>query len=82
MQAMQCFTGCRQVLLCLVSTGRSVSQQYAAARDEARNHARVRNAYFQQVRHQQVLAWGSTRPRPASYQHPCPRDLITFTAKP
>jgi hypothetical protein len=34
---------------CTASTGRSVSQQYAAARDEARDHARIRNAYFQQV---------------------------------
>jgi DNA-nicking Smr family endonuclease len=32
-----------------VDTGRSVSQQYAAARDEARDHARIRNAYFQQA---------------------------------
>lgn len=39
-------------LACLCA-GRSVSQQYAAARDEARNHARIRNAYFQQVRQSQ-----------------------------
>ena len=32
-----------------LTTGRSVSQQYAVARDEARDHARTRNAYFQQV---------------------------------
>ena len=33
-----------------VETGDAVSSQYAAARQEAGVHARVRNAYFQQVR--------------------------------
>ena len=47
----KCGSGRSACLMCiaLVQTGRSVSQQYAAARDEARDHARIRNAYFQQV---------------------------------